>query len=139
MHFFFLTLSFLLTRYCKVFKQQCLSSDFSPSDFSPIDSSLFPILLPIPYRLIFSLSPDLLPLVTNRPSSNVEEFLTRVYAHAPSNRIFDFLLSQVSHQVYFHHHFSSFSLPLWPTYPSFSFLQNHSPKRHFEQFFLLEC
>ena len=80
MHFFFLTLSFLLTRYCKVFKQQCLSSDFSPSDFppsdfSPIDSTLFPILLP------FSLSHDLLLLVTDRPSSNIEE-IPRACTHA---------------------------------------------------------
>ena len=133
MHFFFLTLSFLLTRYCKVFKQQCLSSDFSPSDFSPsdfspIDSTLFPILLP------FSLSHDLLLLVTDRPSSNIEE-IPRACTHAylPTGFLI-FCCHKCHTKSIFTTIFHPFSLPLLPTYPSFSFLQNHSPKRHFEQF-----
>ena len=133
MHFFFLTLSFLLTRYCKVFKQQCLSSDFSPSDFSPsdfspIDSTLFPILLP------FSLSHDLLLLVTDRPSSNIEE-IPRACTHEylPTGFLI-FCCHKCHTKSIFTTIFHPFSLPLLPTYPSFSFLQNHSPKRHFEQF-----
>ena len=142
MHFFFFPIPFLLSRYCKIYKQQYLSNDSilidsiligftpndsSPIDFSPIDFILFPILLP------FSLSPDLLLLVTDRQAMSKKSSRACTHTHLPTGFLI-FCCHKCHTKSIFTTIFHSFPLPLLPTYPSFSFLQNHSPKRHFEQF-----